>query len=132
MKFAFGTLLLAAISMVLGCGGGSGGSVGSVSGMVTIQGKPAPNVVVEFTPAEGGRGSSGTTDSSGKYELIYSSSQMGAQVGKHSVKISGNQELDDSNTNLMKPKTTVPKEITEMTREVEVTSGSNTIDLVYP
>ncbi|MBA2117509.1 carboxypeptidase-like regulatory domain-containing protein [Bremerella alba] len=133
MKCALGLSLLAAIAMVLGCGGGHNGPpVGSVSGTVTIQGKPAPDVVVEFTPAEGGRGSSGTTDGSGNYELIYSSTQMGAQVGKHEVKVSGNQALDDSNTNLMKPKTSVPKEVSEMTREVDVTSGSNTIDLEYP
>lgn len=133
MKCALGMSLLAAIAMVLGCGSGHDGPpVGSVSGTVTIQGKPAPDVVVEFNPMEGGRGSSGTTDGNGEYELIYSSSRMGAQVGKHNVTISGNPVLDDSSTNLMKPKTSVPKEITEVTREVDVTSGSNTIDLEYP
>ncbi|PQO31124.1 carboxypeptidase regulatory-like domain-containing protein [Blastopirellula marina] len=132
MKCALGVPLLAMLTMLLGCGGYDGPPVGSVSGVVTIQGKPASDVVVEFTPLEGGRGSTGTTDDSGRYELIYSSNKMGAQIGKHSVTISGNQVLDDSNTNLMKPKTSVPKEVAETKREVEVNSGSNTIDLEYP
>ncbi len=133
MKSAFCILLISAIATMVGCGGGySGPPVGSVSGTVTINGKPAPDVVVEFTPTDGGRGSSGTTDESGQYQLIYTSNKLGAQVGKHTVKVSGNQVLDDNNTNLMKPKTSVPKEVAEMTREVEVESGSNTIDLEYP
>ena len=133
MKSAFCMSLIAAIAMMVGCGDGySGPPVGSVSGTVTINGKPAPDVVVEFTPTDGGRGSSGTTDESGQYQLIYTTNKLGAQVGKHTVKISGNQVLDDSNTNLMKPKTSVPKEIADMTRDVDVESGSNTIDLQYP
>ena len=133
MKCALLMSVIAAVAMLAGCGGGyDGPPVGSVAGTVTIQGKPAPDVVVEFTPTEGGRGSTGTTDDSGQYELIYSSNKMGAQVGKHTVKISGNQVLDDNSTNMMKPKTSVPKEVAEMTREVEVSSGSNTIDLEYP
>lgn len=133
MKSVLAMSLIAAIATMIGCGGSGGGPpVGSVSGTVTIKGQPAPDVVVEFTPIDGGRGSSGTTDGSGQYQLIYTSDKMGAQVGKHTVKISGNQVLDDSNTNLMKPKTSVPKEIAAMTREVEVSSGSNTIDLEYP
>ena len=67
-----------------GCSRGSG--MGSVSGVVTMDGKPLPNVVVTFVPMEGGRAATGKTDASGKYELVYMD-RRGAPIGKHKVSV---------------------------------------------
>ena len=61
--------------------------LGTVSGVVTLDGAPYPNAIVSFTPAQG-RPSQGVTDSDGKYELIYMPGVMGAELGKHTVSIS--------------------------------------------
>lgn len=67
-----------------GCSRGAG--MGSVSGLVTMDGKPLPNVVVTFVPVEGGRAATGKTDASGKYELVYMD-RKGAPIGKHKVSV---------------------------------------------
>ncbi len=126
------------LAIVAGCGGGGDApKLGRVTGTVTIDGQPAPDVNVTFTPAEGGRPSTGKTDASGKYSLVYSASAMGAAIGKHEVSISGSggfsdEDLDDPNIDLTNPPSSVPAEYSEIKKEVEVTSGSNTIDLEYP
>ncbi|MHB8901481.1 MAG: carboxypeptidase-like regulatory domain-containing protein [Thermoguttaceae bacterium] len=69
----------------VGCGKG-GPALGTVSGTVTMDGKPLENALVTFTPAAGGRGSTGTTDASGKYELAFIDGK-GALVGGHKVTV---------------------------------------------
>lgn len=80
-----------AVGLLLAVGGcGSSGGrpeLGTVSGTVTMDGKPLAGVVVSFAP-ESGRTSSGVTDADGKYELTYAHGAKGAQVGKHSVHVS--------------------------------------------
>ena len=62
------------------------GDFGYVEGTVTIDGKPVDKATIGFYP-QGGRGSIGSTDSEGHYELLYTSSQKGASVGEHRVTI---------------------------------------------
>lgn len=125
-------------TLCIGCGGsGDKPKLANVTGKVIIDGKPTPNVIVMFTPEEGGRPSSGETDSSGNYRLVYSPTDTGAVIGNHSVSISANTEyteedLANPNIDLTKPKVEIPKEYREIKKQVEVTSGSNTIDLEYP
>ena len=40
-------------------------------GKVTLDGKPVTNGLVTFTRRCGGRGSTGTTDANGQYELAF-------------------------------------------------------------
>ena len=61
--------------------------MGSVSGVVTLDGEPLPGVAVMFDP-EGFRASRGFTDSSGGYELTYLRDIKGAVVGEHRVYVS--------------------------------------------
>lgn len=82
-------LLLACASaafLLCGCGGSGYDNIAPVSGVVTLDGKPAGNVMVTFTPEGGGVASSGITDSQGKYELIYIDAK-GAQIGRHRVAV---------------------------------------------
>lgn len=74
----------------------------SVSGRVTVNGKPAPNVAVMFQPIapEGninpGPGAFGITDANGRYTLkLIGKETDGAVVGKHKVRIENYTEPDD-------------------------------------
>jgi len=128
----------AATVLVLGCAGAGGGpELGQVTGTVIIDGAPAANVDVSFMPTGGGRPSSGKTDSNGKYELIFSATETGAQVGSHEVSIAQAVDLGlDSGTEVssepLESESSIPKEYLETKKTVEVKSGSNTIDLTYP
>lgn len=127
--------VFAILAACLGCGGGGDvPKLGSVTGTVKIDGQPAPNVMVNFTPVDGGRPSSGVTDSSGVYKLTYSSSDMGAVLGKHTVKIDNHVDYDMNAVGApMEVKDgKVTKDYAKLKKEVEVKAGSNTIDLEYP
>ena len=69
-----------------GCGG-SGLSLGTVSGKVTCQGKPVTVGTVVFVP-EKGPSASGALDANGRYALSTKSPGDGAVVGKHRVIVS--------------------------------------------
>ncbi|PQO43977.1 carboxypeptidase-like regulatory domain-containing protein [Blastopirellula marina] len=75
-----------AVSMVLGCGSASGPRLGTVSGTVTLNGKPLPDATVSFSNADN-RPSVGKTDASGHYELQFTRERMGAIVGENVVRI---------------------------------------------
>ena len=75
----------------------TGPGLGSVKGLVTLEGKPLPNVTVTFTPVEKGSTSSGTTDQNGKYSLRYSASLFGAVPGEHKVTVVAAGPEDEAN-----------------------------------
>ncbi|WP_232103579.1 carboxypeptidase-like regulatory domain-containing protein [Gimesia algae] len=83
-------------SCCLGCTGGNDVDLGSVSGVVTMDGKPLSNAIVVFVP-EKGNPSSGRTDEQGTYDLTYLGNSRGAIVGSHKVKITSRDpnELDE-------------------------------------
>jgi hypothetical protein len=58
----------------------------SVSGRVTLDGKPLKGATVGFYPPQG-RGSHGVTDDDGRYELHYTHSKAGVPPGKCIVRI---------------------------------------------
>lgn len=83
-RFIAAVAIVAALS---GCGGGPRRpDVVAIHGVVTLDGNPVPDAIVEFVP-EKGRPSEGVTDASGRYDLDYTQSQKGAITGKHTVKI---------------------------------------------
>ncbi|HBN79060.1 MAG TPA: hypothetical protein DD473_25245 [Planctomycetaceae bacterium] len=90
-KLPFSALLLSSLCWAAGCGGGSSDlpDLGQVNGKVTLDGNPLTDALVTFTPVdtESGNTSSGTTDSTGNYELHYSGENMGAIPGEHTVTI---------------------------------------------
>jgi hypothetical protein len=71
--------------MALGCGGAPPLKLAPGTGVVTINGKPAPNILVQFMPQVGindpGPTSSGVTDDVGKFVLKTSDGQDGVLVG---------------------------------------------------
>src|SRR5256885_1115694 len=71
------------IAAALGCSSG-GPDIVPVSGRVTRNGKPVPNVTIYFHPASG-RPSLGECDADGRFTLRYTHDQDGAKVGNHTV-----------------------------------------------
>jgi hypothetical protein len=84
-------LVFAALALLSsGCGGGSKDRppLGRVHGRVTLDGQPLEQATVVFTPLEvGGCEASGLTDAKGEYVLRYHRDDMGAALGKNSVRI---------------------------------------------
>ena len=140
----------AAIVVVLfltGCGDG----LSAISGKVTMDGKPLPNAIVTFVPAEGGSSATGQTDDAGAYKLI-SVLGDGLPPGKYKVTVTTAQTTtasDSSEIDMNSPeylamasgvgmesgKTKAPKEpipakynsATQLLQEVG--AGKNEIDL---
>lgn len=84
-KFVQSFLITACCLMLTGCPSDSG--LGRVQGVITVDGEPAAQATVRFYPSEG-RGSFGTSDAEGRYELKYSVKKNGAAIGKHKVTVS--------------------------------------------
>ncbi|MEQ1829100.1 MAG: carboxypeptidase regulatory-like domain-containing protein [Pirellula sp.] len=76
-------IALFGLTYVSGCGGPQ---FGNVSGQVTMDGQPLPDVAVRFED-EGGSATIARTDKSGNYVMRYTIDQIGAPVGKHKVTI---------------------------------------------
>lgn len=81
---------LSLFSVLAGCGSGLKEAVlAPASGIVTINGKPAANIMVQFLP-EVGKGQAGPTSTAvtneqGEFDLITDEGKMGAAVGTSKV-----------------------------------------------
>lgn len=109
------------MQLVVSLGCGDGKNLATVQGTITKDGQPQQGLWVRFTPVAGGRPGNGRTDASGHYEIIYTAKQKGAHVGGNKVVIGSGGEVDDRGNEINPPLELVK-------REVEVTSGANTID----
>ncbi len=77
-------ILLVITAVLTGCGDGRDGV--PVSGKITVKGQPLADILVTFQPLGEGIGSTGTTDSDGRYTLQFADNQQeGAAPGKHQV-----------------------------------------------
>ena len=118
--------VIAMLVCLAGCGGPEHPEVGRVSGVVTLDGQPLAEATVMFQPTNG-RASIATTDSAGKYSLIYLDGVPGAKLGAHTVIIRTEIPGEDGQPPIAKEK--LPKkyhENTELTAEVK--RGSNTFN----
>jgi hypothetical protein len=122
------TFIIGALLLALGCGPPSDQpELGLVTGTVTLDGKPLPNVWVGFAPTTG-RSSMGLTDKDGHYKLDYLYDTPGAKVGQHTVTITTPQE-DESGGLVPNFKELVPAQYnTKTTLTAVVESGENKID----
>src|SRR5262245_33842470 len=84
-------LIPVCVAMLAGCSN-DGPTIVPVSGVVTRNGKPVPNVEVYFMPAHG-RNSVGTADDQGRFTLGYTPDQDGAVVGEHTVFVAYNPAM---------------------------------------
>ncbi len=78
-----------------GCGGrGDTPEIARVTGTVTRNGKPVPNLMVNFMP-EAGRPSWGQTDTTGHYEMVYDENYKGVKLGRSKVYVLSSQASID-------------------------------------
>ncbi|MBI1247854.1 carboxypeptidase regulatory-like domain-containing protein [bacterium] len=111
-----------------GCSQETYGDLGHVTGTVTLDGKPSPNVQVTFAPQDG-RPSMGVTDESGRYELIYIRATKGAVPGEHSVSIASIPPEQDPGAKVPVFKDPIPPRYNLRSELKEVVvKGPNTID----
>jgi hypothetical protein len=124
----------------LGCD--SGPRLASVSGKVTLDGKPLPKATVTFVPIgkvneASGKTAGGVTDAEGHYELTYSDGRPGCVVAKCRIHITTatveNPDDRDGAQFLKKVRDKVPAKYssvkTELVREVKPAGGEENFDL---
>lgn len=82
-------LIPVAVCLLLagGCSRPERPPLGTVTGTVTLDGRPLADALVAFTPEGPGRTSLGTTDAAGRYRLAYLRDIAGANPGRHVVRI---------------------------------------------
>lgn len=110
LRLAFG------LAMLLAAGGCSRAEFGEVSGKVLFGGKPFAGATLEFQPDDGSP-SYGKTDDNGDYFLSYSGERTGAEVGQHTVRITGYNER--INRRMKEPIPARFNSESELTREVK-------------
>jgi hypothetical protein len=88
MKHSFSTLLilLATVLFVVGCGN-NGAKVIPVSGTITQNGQPLPNVNITFNKIDTGAMSFAESDSQGRFTLTHTHGKSGAESGKYRVSV---------------------------------------------
>lgn len=107
--------------------------LGTVSGVVTLDGNPVANAQVTFKPLSGGRISMGISDESGLYTLEYKNNTPGAKVDRHRVSVRTGREaegLPNLEGYVAPVKETIPeKYFIKSKLEVDVKAGENEIPL---
>lgn len=114
-----------------GCGGG----MPSVTGMVTIDGEPAPpGLQIDFQPDVANSSSStGYTDESGHYEMKFTPAKPGVMLGVSKVQVYVPRKMNSDGIPAIPPQLKgikIPKEFNEdSTLTFAVENGSNTFDI---
>ena len=122
------TLIFTVLLFTTGCGRPAGQpDLGTVTGIVKLDGKPLPKVNVMFGPVSG-RPSVGVTNAEGKYELSYLDRTKGAKVGSHIVSITTWYLEEDSPEALNTPEKIPNIYNTKTTLKAEVKPGKNEIN----
>ncbi len=119
------------LTVVVGCGRGP--ELATVSGLVTVDGKPVPNAMITFFPEFSGTTSYGVTDPNGKYVLMFTDQDRGALIGSFRVSITtkkrSKDEMPDDGSVSEVVFVEIPKQYRgEKAHKAEVKSGSNKID----
>lgn len=112
--------------LIAGCSGSNYPPLGKVHGMVTLDGKPLADVMVNFQPVAPGRSSVGITNGEGRYELSFTESAAGAVVGAHDVTFSQDPDVVASQQPMNAPLKT-PSYLAQKF-SVDVQAGSNEFD----
>lgn len=121
-------LLFVTLSFLAGCGAkGDRPDLGRVNGKVTLDGEPAPNLLVTFGPVSG-RSSTGITNDKGEYTLEYMYKVPGAKVGQHVVSIK-TYFADDASPEALNNKEKIPEKYNAKSElKEEVKPGANVIN----
>lgn len=125
---------LSLAALLVGCGS-DGPELAKVKGKVTIDGQSLPNATLTFIPKEG-TPSYGMTNATGEYELMFTDTKYGAQLGEHAVSVEVTkmskgeiEELKAQGIEVIQPKVDLPKQYRKSgALSATVSRGSNNID----
>jgi len=118
--------LLFLSSLILGCGGDTP-TLGTVTGTVTLDGKPVEGAAIQFEPVSSGLPTAfGRTDAAGKYELWYSRGNRGASLGESIVRIQAFQDAGEDSGQKKRPEIIPAKYNAQSDLKVEVKRGAQT------
>lgn len=120
--------VIATFMAILACAGcwGERFRTAEVTGTITLQGRPATGVLVQFSPPDGYReglpSAYGITDTGGRYQLVRPGGKTGAVVGKNVVSFSTTEGESG-------PAAAAPAAVLgEKSFDVHVKPGTNTLD----
>jgi len=104
-------------------------SVTPVEGVVIINGKTAPNVLIQFNPSSWPEGTpvigaSALSDTEGRYALVCPDGRKGAPIGKHKV------TLIDNNLNVEDEPKITAKRIVNRVPMTYLSPGSTPLEIV--
>lgn len=128
--------LVLGLALLVGCGDSNSKSVGNVSGKVTFNGQPVTGGTLAFVPVGGadakgepGKAGGAEVGADGTYKVSTYGEYDGAVVGKHTISYTAPTITDPNATPNDPPKISPFQGLVPKTKEVEVKSGSNTIDI---
>ena len=116
-------LVVASFVLFSGC---NSEKLATVTGVVTLDGKPVQGLEVNFEPTgstEGRTTGTGYTQADGSYSLYYPGFKKGSPTGEYVVRISGSESLDDGTKVRVPAKYNAQSELKR-----EVVPGDNKID----
>ena len=117
---------LLTVGLLTACSGGDSDvpELGQVSGTITLDGQPLEGASVTFEPQTGTL-STGSTDASGHYELVFNKDHQGAVLGTHTVRISKRGEPGTPNDT----QDQIPAKFNANSKlTAEVKAGDNTVN----
>ena len=137
--------LFPVLMCLIGCGGSDGPSVYPVTGKVTFSGGSLAGYRISFVSADRQSGAIGLIKDDGSYSLEVADGRAGCTVGKFKVviqpvvdlkamqeKMAKMENMKPGAKGLPAPESKIPKafnDVSTSTKEVEVKSGSNKIDI---
>lgn len=123
--------ILVCLSLLITVGCGSDRPpLASLTGTVTLDGKPIEHAGLMFSPLDGGRPSVGGTNKKGEFEAMYVYGVPGAIIGKHKVMFeesppdTGSESEEDE----FKPYAPPGNNFVINPKEIEVESGGTVIN----
>ncbi|WP_168565393.1 carboxypeptidase regulatory-like domain-containing protein [Crateriforma spongiae] len=133
MKFSIQTLIGLGLLLSFGCTPPPSSTLGLVTGTVFYDGKPVPNLALEFHPVSGGRPSLAFTNERGHFEAIYLANVPGAVIGSHTIRYEmtpGELPADISPAEMLKvQRPDFVDDATLRPDEVRVLQGTNHFEL---
>jgi hypothetical protein len=115
--------------VLVGCGGDNGPRLASVTGKITIDGKPVSGAGIQMISQEpNGSVAYGMTDESGYYEMAFGQSRKGAFPGKNKVVLNSDSRISVGGEKYDGAEVFPAEYNTKSDKIVEVKDGANVFD----